>query len=158
MVMTGNATPGAEDALELIVVLAAPLGRVWDELADLGSHSEWMRDAGSIEFVGGQTTGVGTRMRVPTRVGPFRTTDMMTVVEWEEGRSIAVEHLGAVSGLGRFEIRASGHGTELTWSETLRFPWWLGGRLGAFLARPILRQVWRGNLERFRRRLAVSGP
>jgi hypothetical protein len=97
-------------------------------------------------------------MRVPTRVGPFRTTDMMTVVEWEEGRSIAVEHLGAVSGLGRFEIRTSGHGTELTWSETLRFPWWLGGRLGAFLARPILRQVWRGNLERFRRRLAVSGP
>jgi hypothetical protein len=97
-------------------------------------------------------------MRVPTRVGPFRTTDLMTVVEWEEGSLIAVEHEGAVSGQGRFEIRPLGPGTELTWSETLTFPWWLGGSLGAWIARPILRGIWRGNLERLRRRLEVSDP
>jgi Polyketide cyclase / dehydrase and lipid transport len=132
---------------------------VWSELADLQSHPEWMGDAGSIQFVGEQTAGVGTEMVVPTRVGPFRTTDLMRVVGWEEGRLIEVEHVGAVSGVGSFEIQPAPEGhTELLWSETLRFPWWLAGPLGAWLARPILKQIWRGNLDRLRRRVEVTGP
>jgi uncharacterized protein YndB with AHSA1/START domain len=145
-------------SISIVVLVEAPPDRVWAELADLESHPEWMGDAGSVEFATARTEGVGTRMRVPTRVGPFRTTDLMTVVEWEEGSLIAVEHEGAVSGRGRFEIRPLGPGTELTWSETLTFPWWLGGSLGAWIARPILRGIWRGNLERLRRRLEVSDP
>ena len=156
--MVDATKPAGQSPVRLVVTLAAPPGRVWAELADLGSHPEWMRDAGTVEFMTGQTAGTGTRMRVPTRVGPLRTTDLMTVVEWEDGRLIAVEHRGSVSGVGRFEIRPSGSGTELRWSETLRFPWWLGGPLGVWLARPILRRIWRGNLERLRERLEVSGP
>jgi hypothetical protein len=115
-----------------------------------------MKDADAVNFLTEQTAGVGTQLRVPTRVGPFRTTDLMTVVEWDEGKAIAVDHQGAVSGLGRFEIRPSGEGTELLWSETLRFPWWLGGPVGAWLARPILKRVWLGNLDRLGERLAVT--
>ena len=144
-------------SIRMVVLIDAPPERVWAELADLGSHPEWMGDAGSVEFVTAQTEGVGTRMRVPTRVGPFRTTDLMTVIEWDERRRIGVEHVGAVSGRGRFEIRPSGSGTELTWSETLGFPWWLGGPLGAWVARPVMRRIWRGNLKELRRRLEVSG-
>ena len=144
--------------MELVVGLAASPERVWAELADLASHSEWMGDAETIEFVTGQTTGIGTRMRVPTRIGPLRSVDLMTVVEWEEGRSIGVEHVGAVAGVGRFQLRPSATGTELTWTEVLRFPWWMGGRWGAWLARPVLRRIWRRNLERLRRRVEVSAP
>ncbi|MDP9143967.1 MAG: SRPBCC family protein, partial [Actinomycetota bacterium] len=72
---------------------AAP-GRVWAELADLASHSEWMTDADTVHFLSDQTAGVGTQFRVPTRVGPLRTTDLMTVVEWDEGKAIAVDHQG----------------------------------------------------------------
>ncbi len=39
--------------------------------------------------------------------------------------------------------------TVLSWEEDLVFPWWLGGPVGAWAARPILRWVWRGNLRRF---------
>ncbi len=131
---------------------------MWAALADLRSHPEWMADAGTIEFLGAQTRGPGTRMRVPTRVGPFQATDVMKVVEWEEGRLIAVDHQGAISGRGRFEISPSGSGTRLRWSESLRFPWWMGGPLGVLAARPVLKRVWRGNLERLRERLEVSGP
>lgn len=145
-------------SLRIVAFIEATPDRVWAELADLGSHPEWMGDAGSVEFLTGQTAGVGTRLRVPTRVGPLRTTDLMTVVEWEEGSRIGVEHVGAVSGRGGFVIRPSGPGTELTWSETLSFPWWLGGPFGAWLSRPVLRRVWRENLDRLGRRLAVSGP
>jgi hypothetical protein len=144
--------------VHLVVFFNTPPTGVWAELADLGSHSEWMGDAEAVEFVTGQTTGEGARMRVPTRIGPFRSTDLMTVVEWEEGRSIGVEHVGAVAGVGRFELRPLGAGTELTWTEILHFPWWLGGPLGAWLARPILRRVWLRNLERLRRRVEVSAP
>ncbi len=144
--------------IELVARFAAPSERVWAELADLRSHSEWMSDAGAIEFVGSQTQGSGTVMRVPTRIGPLRTTDLMTVVEWDEGRMIAVEHVGAVSGVGRFEIAPIGDGTEMRWSETLRFPWWLGGGIGAFVARPILRAIWRRNLDRLRRRIELNAP
>jgi carbon monoxide dehydrogenase subunit G len=144
--------------VELAVSLAASPERVWAELADLGSHSEWMGDAETIQFVTGQTVGVGTRMRVPTRIGPFRSTDLMTVVEWEAGRSIGVEHVGAVAGIGRFELAPAGSGTELTWTEVLRFPWWMGGRWGSWLARPVLRRIWRRNLERLRRRVEVNAP
>lgn len=144
--------------INLTVHLDASPERVWAELANLGSHAEWMADAGAIHFVTDQTTGVGTEMRVPTRIGPLRTNDLMTVVEWVEGRLIAVEHVGAVSGVGRFETRPADGGTRLSWSEQLRFPWWLAGPLGAMLARPFLKRVWRGNLLRFGERVALSDP
>lgn len=141
--------------IRLGVHIPAEPQRVWEELADLGSHPEWMRDAVSISFSGEQTRGQGTEMTVLTRVGPLRTRDLMTVTEWNEGRSITVEHTGAVSGSGRFELSPAGGGTDLTWTESLRFPWWLGGGLGAWLARPLLRRVWRANLDRLS--LRVSG-
>jgi hypothetical protein len=144
--------------IEIAVVYDAPPQRVWAEIADLASHSQWMKDAERIEFVKGQNTGPGTRMRVPTRIGPFRTDDSMTVVEWVEGRVIAVEHVGAVSGVGRFEIESSGDRTKMVWTERLAFPWWLGGALGAWLARPILRSTWTANLRRLGERVEVRSP
>jgi hypothetical protein len=40
-----------------------------------------------------------------------------------------------------------------TWSETLQFPWWMGGAAGARVARPVLAAVWRRNLRRLRTRV-----
>jgi len=115
-----------------------------------------MADAGAIVFDGPQRSGVGTRIRVPTRVGPIRTVDLMTVTEWDEGKAIAVEHRGAVSGAGRFELEPHPAGTLLVLSEELRFPWWLGGPIGAWIAGPILKRIWQGNLGRLADRVGVS--
>jgi carbon monoxide dehydrogenase subunit G len=139
--------------IRLSVRFPASPERLWEELADLASHAEWMADADAISFIGDQTTGVGTQMRVPTRIGPLRTNDLMTVTGWEEGRMIEVNHVGAVSGTGRFEVVGVEGGSQLEWSESLRFPWWLGGPVGAWLARPILKWVWRANLKRLGERL-----
>lgn len=134
--------------------VAASTEETWRHLADLGSHATWMRDAVSIEFISEQTSGVGTTMRVPTRIGPFRTTDIIEVVSWNPGESIGVEHRGIVSGRGAFRING-GPGTSIvTWTEELSFPWWWGGVVTAWLARPILRWIWRGNLRRFARKVA----
>jgi hypothetical protein len=131
----------------------APLETVWLHAADLASHAEWMADAESIEFLTDQRRGVGTRMRVATRVGPFRTSDVMEVTGWTEGRSIGVRHEGIVSGTGRFELAAVAGGTRFSWVEELTFPLHLGGPITAFVAKPVLGWIWRRNLGGLKRRV-----
>lgn len=117
-------------------------------MADMASHVDWMRDARSIAFATDQRAGLGTRMEVETRVGPLRTIDVLEVVAWEEGRSIEVAHQGLVEGRGTLTATSQDHRTLISWEEDLTFPWWLGGPVTAWLARPVLAAVWRGNLKR----------
>ena len=134
--------------------MAIPRQRVWDAVADLASHPVWMRDARSLDFVGEQRRGAGTRMRVTTRVGPLRTVDVMEVVGWDEGTSIDVAHQGLVRGRGSLSVRGNDAGVAVTWVEDLTFPWWLGAGLTAWLVRPFFAAIWRGNLERLERWLS----
>lgn len=135
------------------VVIDAPLAVVWKEAADLPSHAEWMADAESIEFLTEARSGLGTRMRVETVVGPLRTTDFMEITDWQEGRSIGVRHTGLVTGSGHFRLAPVAGGTQFTWTETLTFPWYLGGPLTALFAKPVLGWIWRRNLAGLKRRI-----
>jgi hypothetical protein len=140
--------------ITVAVDLPAAVDEVWAEAARLESHVEWMADAHSIEFLSAQRQGVGTRMQVETRVGPLRTKDVIEVVAWEPPHRIAVTHQGLFQGTGQFLLDSHDVGTRFTWEEQLRFPWFLGGPIGARIARPILAWVWRRNLRRFRSRFA----
>ena len=141
-------------SIEVAITIPAPTEAVWDELSSIECHVEWMADAASLSFHGEQRRGVGTSFACVTKLGPLKTTDEMTVELWEEGLRLGVAHRGAVTGSGAFELRSYGPAsTELVWREQLRFPWWLGGRLGEELGRPVLRAVWKGNLKRLRFRI-----
>jgi hypothetical protein len=62
---------------------------------------------------------------------------------------MGVEHHGLITGVGRFRLEDQSHGgTTFIWEEDLSFPWWLGGRATAALARPLLALIWRRNLRR----------
>lgn len=135
--------------LQVSIVIPRPIDRVWSALAALERHSEWMADAESIEFLTDARRGVGTEMRVLTKVGPFSTNDVIRVEDWIEPRTIGVTHRGLVTGTGRFDLDPVDAGTRFTWDEDLRFPWYLGGGATAAAAAPILRRIWRGNLRRF---------
>jgi hypothetical protein len=132
------------------VVVAAPVDVTWAALADIASHVEWMADAESIVFTSEQRRGVGTTFECRTKVGPFATVDKMTVTEWVDGSRLGVAHSGIVTGTGVFDLTAEGpQATRMGWTEALRFPIFLGGAAGAFVAKPVLRRIWRGNLTRF---------
>lgn len=134
------------------ITINAPIDHVWARLADIPSHVAWMADAESITFTSPSQAGVGASFDCETKVGPLRTTDKMTVTEWEVGRRFGVAHSGIVSGVGVFELAEQAERiTNLTWTEDLRFPWFLGGVLATFAARPILKRLWMGNLRRFKR-------
>ncbi len=130
---------------------------VWADLSDIASHVEWMADAETISFTGSRRSGVGVSFECITRVGPLRLTDQMEVTEWVPASVIGVSHRGLVSGEGRFRLTpllgpgGSAH-TQFTWTESLRFRWFLGGPLAAVLAKPVLRRIWQRNLRAFSNR------
>lgn len=138
--------------IEVSQVIEAPVSIVWQELADIAGHVEWMLDAASITFTSESLTGVGTTFDCVTQVGPFSIVDRMEVVDWREGHEIAVRHKSLVTGVGVFALHPhptdSQRTTTLYWREHLRFPWYLGGPIAGMLAKPILRRIWRGNLHR----------
>jgi hypothetical protein len=66
---------------------------------------------------------------------------------------MGVAHSGIVKGDGTFTLTSDGAGTLLTWQESLTMPWFLLGPVGAAVAVPILRHIWRINLANLGRRL-----
>lgn len=134
--------------LRVSVIVDAPPSQVWEDLAEISSHVEWMRDAVEIRFTSPSTSGVGTTFDCRTRVGPIRLTDRMEITAWEPGKAMGVRHVGIVTGSGVIRLaRRRGRRTKVTWSERLTFPWWMGGPIGAWFAVPVLRHVWRGSLR-----------
>ncbi|MDE0065738.1 MAG: SRPBCC family protein [Acidimicrobiaceae bacterium] len=128
--------------------LAAGVEEVWEDICDIASHVEWMHDAESIVFTSDQRQGFGTTFDCLTKIGPIRLTDRMEITEWTDQEAIGVRHVGLVTGEGRFTIDATGDDTtRFVWAETLHFPWWLGGQIGSWIGSPILRRVWRRNLQ-----------
>lgn len=141
-------------AIELEIHINANREACWGELERLEDHVTWMADAEAITFHGEQRRGLGTAFRCATKVGPLRTSDEMLVVRWDEAEAIGVEHHGLFTGHGVFSLAGPQAGpTTLRWREEIRFPWWALGPLGALVARPVLRAIWRGNLRRLKRRI-----
>jgi carbon monoxide dehydrogenase subunit G len=135
------------------VWIARPPAEVWVELERLEDHAEWMADAVGIEFLTERRRGIGTRMKVDTRVGPLRTSDVLEFTEWDPPHVMGVAHRGLITGEGRFRLIPDGSGTQVDWSERIRLPWFFAGPIGAAVAAPILHRIWRANLRRLKERV-----
>jgi len=134
-------------------LIDATVDRVWDDIRHIDRHVEWMADAREIRITTQSVEGVGVTFECDTRVGPFHMTDQMEVTGWTEGRSMAVRHVGIVTGEGEFMITPVGDdAVEFAWTETLRFPWWMGGPVGGLLGGVVFRLIWIRNLRALRRR------
>ena len=144
--------------VRLCTTIGVPPDEVWAAMADIATHTEWMADAVAITFRTEQHAGVGTEFECLTKIGPFTTTDVMTVTEWRPGVAMGIEHRGVVTGTGRFALEPQPGGlTELCWDEQLRYPWWMGSVVGERASRPVFEHVWRGNLDRLRARAERLG-
>jgi len=139
------------------VMIDAPPEVVWRTVEQIERHVDWMTDAVSINFTSATRRGEGTQFDCATRIGPLRMTDRMIITQWTPRRAIGIEHHGVVTGWGRFTLgRRRGNRTRFTWTERLRFPWWMGGPIGALAAKPILRAVWRRNLATLKRQVEAQ--
>jgi len=129
---------------------------LWEELRHISRHVNWMHDAVSITFTSPATEGVGTKFSCLTKVGPFKTTDIMTINQWQENETMGVEHVGLVKGTGTFHIEPHDEGSTITWKESLTFPWWMLGVFGSLFASPILTLIWKKNLQNLRQIVEIN--
>lgn len=144
-------------AVVVSTIIERSPAEVWADVRDIQSHVSWMQDAAAIRFLSEQREGQGTRFECDTKVGPFSLTDVMEITSWEDERRMGVRHVGLVEGTGEFTlIELAPDRTEFRWEEDLVFPWFLGGPVGAFFARPVLRWVWKGNLKRLKARIEAA--
>ena len=65
-------------------IIEASLEEVWESVANIQSHVNWMDDAVSIDFIGDRQQGVGTTFDCETKIGPFKLTDRIEITEWVE--------------------------------------------------------------------------
>jgi hypothetical protein len=141
-------------AITVSVEIDAARDHVWSVVEPVERHVDWMHDAVAIRFDGDRTRGVGTTFLCDTKVGPITLVDRMEITEWQPPEVMGVRHTGLVTGSGRFTLESIDldRRTRFTWSETLSFPWWLGGRLGEIIGgRLVLSRIWRRNLDNLRR-------
>jgi uncharacterized protein YndB with AHSA1/START domain len=138
----------------------APVAAVWRVVEPIERHVDWMADAESIRFEGDQHRGTGTRFVCVTKVGPIRLEDVMEITAWDPELRMGVRHSGVVTGSGEFVLEAIdlGRRTRFTWTERLRFPWFLGGRLGELVGgRAVMKLIWRRNLRTLKRLVESPG-
>jgi hypothetical protein len=148
--------------ISVAIELDATPAEVWSVVEDVGGHVEWMADARAIRFTSDRHAGVGTTFDCDTQVGPLRLVDHMEITTWEPGRAMGVRHVGLVTGEGTFRLGPldGGRRTRFSWTEDLRFPWYLGGSVAGVAAAPVFRLIWTRNLTALQRvvQAAVSSP
>jgi len=143
------------------VEIDATPDEVWEQIADISTHTDWMRDAHEIRFLGEQTSGVGTRYECVTKIGPITLTDIMEIIDWRPGVAMGVRHEGVVTGAGLFTLTPIDldRRTRFAWTEELRFPWWLAGPLGATVGgHTVLSSIWNRNLRDLKAKIEDPEP
>jgi uncharacterized protein YndB with AHSA1/START domain len=143
----GQTTPAP---VATLIVIDAPIERVWARLADIERQPEWMTDMKSVRMDTPGAVGLGSTGEATVRMMGVAVRDPVTITAFEPPVHFAVRHEGRFSGEGvmRLEAGADGTTTILRWEETLVapvFPW-----LAAVLLRPLFRSVFQADLRRLR--------
>jgi len=140
----------APDPMRMLVVVDAPIDRVWAAVADVPFQVEWMAEMTELRLDPPGRAHVGQRGEATVRIMGISVTDPVEVSELEPPHRYAIRHLGVFKGGGviTLEPGADGSTTILRWEETLVPP--ILPQLGALLQAPILRSIFQADLERLK--------
>ncbi len=148
----------AAEPIRTMVVVDAPIERVWSELADIEGQPRWMREMKEVRILSGGSVGVGTRGEADVRIFGIQVTDPVSIVEFSPPHRFAIRHEGLFKGSGVIELQPGADGTTTiaTWAETLIPPFL--PQLGALVQRPVLERIFQDDLQRFRKLLEAPAP
>ena len=137
-VLADRLLPANPQPIRSLVVIDAPVERVWAAVTDIEGQPRWMRDMKSVRLATPPPYGVGTRAESTIRMFGIASEDPVTVTEWEPPRRYAIRHDGAFAGGGVFTLEPGADGTTtiVRWEERLESP------VLPRLADPILRRVF----------------
>ena len=133
-----------------LVVIDAPIERVWTALADIEAQPLWMHEMKSVRLLTPPPVGVGTRGEATVRIFGMGTTDPVEITEFQPPHRFAIRHEGTFTGGGliTLESGADGSTTIVRWDETLIAP--ILPYMWALLAVPVMTGIFQADLLRFR--------
>jgi uncharacterized membrane protein len=133
-----------------LVVIDAPIERVWAELADIEGQPRWMHDMKSVRLTSPPPVGVGTSGVSTVRVFGIAVTDPVTITAFDPPTDFALRHDGTVSGSGviNLEPGADGSTTIVRWDERLVAP--LLPHLGGAIFERVFGPIFQADLFRLR--------
>ena len=67
--------------IQISQVIDRTPSEVWNEMRHIERHVNWMHDAVEIRFTSDSREGIGTSFICLTKVGPFKTQDVMTITD-----------------------------------------------------------------------------
>jgi hypothetical protein len=145
------APEAAARPIESFVVIEAPIGDVWSELANIEKQPLWMTDLKAVRLLTPPPVGLGTRADGTVRILGVPIHDPVTVTAFEPPIRFGIRHDGRFSGDGMISLEAGvdGRSTIVRWRERLVPP--LLPYVGALLQWPVLREVLQADLHRLRR-------
>jgi uncharacterized membrane protein len=132
------------------VDLRSPPQDVWPFLVDWERLPLWMEEMGDVRVLTDHRQGVGVEAETTVRIGGLSSRDRIRVTRWEPPAVLEIAHLGWVRGTGTMELSTTEAGSRLFWRESLVPPWGVLGAMGIRLYAPLLRRVFRRDLDRLR--------
>jgi uncharacterized protein YndB with AHSA1/START domain len=141
---------GAAEPIRTLIVIDAPIERVWAVLTDVEGQPRWMDDMKAVRLLTPPPIGVGTRAEGDIRIFGIGVLDPITITEFEPPHRFAVRHEGHFAGRGLVELEAGADGstTIAHWEETIVPPYL--PHLGSLILTPILRLVFQRDLANLR--------
>ncbi len=142
---------GAEpEPISSLIVIDAPIERVWAALADVEDQPTWMTEMKAIRMLDDGPVGVGTRCEADVRMFGITVTDPVTITEFDPPNRYAISHDGMFKGRGLITLEAGADGTTtiVRWDEVLAPP--VFAHLGALVMTPALAAVFQADLGRFK--------
>jgi uncharacterized membrane protein len=146
------------EAIGSMIVIDAPIERVWTALADVERQPAWMHEMKAVRVLTPGPIGVGTVCEADVRMFGISVTDPVTITEFEPPHRYAISHDGTFKGSGTITLESGADGTTtiVRWDEILVPP--VLPHLGALVMTPTLGAIFQADLARFKELVETGSP
>ncbi len=154
-----NQSGGADpEPIESMIVIDAPIERVWAEVADVEGQPRWMHDMKTVRVLTPGSVTVGTEAVAEVRIFGISISDPVRITEFEPPHRFAISHEGSFKGRGLITLESGADGTTtiVRWEERLIPP--LLPHLGALVLTPTLGSIFQADLVRLKELVESGSP
>jgi hypothetical protein len=155
--LASRSESGAPPPVDTLVVVDAPIERVWAWVSDVERQPMWMHEMKAVRLLSPPPVGVGTTAEATVRILGISLTDPVTFTEWDPPRRFAVRHEGIYRGEGVIDLEPGADGTTtiVRWSETLIAP--VLPYFAAAVQYPVFANVFQADLHTLRQLVEERG-
>jgi uncharacterized membrane protein len=145
------------EPIQSMIVIDAPIERVWAEVAAIEGQPRWMHDMKSVRVLTPGWVGVGTEAVAEVRIFGISVNDPVRITEFEPPHRFGLSHEGTFKGSGLITLESGADGTTtiVRWEERLIPP--VLPHLGALAITPTLGSIFQADLVRLKE-LVESDP